>query len=151
MLDFVTLKMSYYISVHKTLFQLYKKYNSSEKNCSYNTLLVKFSLGWLFELSHFPDLEFFSNLYATEDFLWNLEKNKNVKFMDDVKIVDQHILYTFCPFLEEIKKLLLTDVTNNNPTVKHITPVSTVQPGDGLTKKKIEVSEIEIGVFILSS
>lgn len=141
MLDFITLKMPYYISVHKILFQVYKQYNKTEKNCSYNTLLVKFSLGWLFELPHFPDLEFFANLYGTDNFQQKFHNiNKNNKYIDDLNIVDQHILYTFCPFLEEIKKLLLTDVTNNNATVKHITPVSTIQSGEELTKKKLEVN-----------
>lgn len=142
MLDFITLKTPYYISVHKILFQLYKKFINYEKKTSYNILLVKFSLGWLFELPHFPDSEFFTSLYETNNLQESLEKvNKNDKLMDDLKIVDQHILYTFCPFLEEIKKLLLTDVTNNNATVKHITPVSAIHSGKEITQKKLEVSK----------
>lgn len=150
MLDLITLKLPYYISVNKMLFHLYKNYNQFEKNCSCNTLLVKFSLGWLFELPHFPDSEFFTYLYATDDFQINLENSDNAaQFLDNLKIVDQHILYTFCPYLEEIKKLLLTDATNNNTTVKHITPVTTILSGDEVTKRKAEVSvkKIEIGNF----
>lgn len=137
MLDFVTLRLPYYTSVYKLLFMLYKTCNHYMKSGSYNNSLVKFSLGWLFELPNFPDTEFYTNLNEMDI---PLEiKNSNNKRLDDLQMVDQHILYTFCPFLEEIKKLLLSDVSSNNTTVKHITPVTTLQSAEQITKKKLEV------------
>lgn len=142
MMDFLTLRLPYYISVFKILFQLYRKDNRSKKNWPYNILLVKFSLGWLFELPHFPDVEFFTYLNETDKLPINFScSEKKETMLDDLKIVDQNILYTFCPFLDDIRKLLLTDIVNSNATVKHITPVTTIQSGEEIAKKKIEVSE----------
>lgn len=144
MLDFLTLRLSYYMSVHKILFQLYKNYNHYGKHSSYTISLVKFSLGWLFELSHFPDTDFFNEMCKTANIDTHFTKKKvKEKMLDDLEIVDQNILYMFCPYLEEIKKLLLTDVSNNHVTVKHITPVTTIQSAEEISKKKIEVSKCQ--------
>lgn len=140
MLDFSTLRLSYYISVYKVLFQLYRTYNQDIKHDSYNNALIRFSLGWLFELPHFPDSEFFTYLSETEITMTNFKKKANkVRTLDDLEIVDQNMLYIFCPYLEEIKKLL-TDVSNSQTKVKHITPVTAIQSGQEISRRKMEVS-----------
>lgn len=151
MLDFLTLRLSYYNSVHKILFRIYRRYIKSSKKLSYNRSLVRFSLGWLFELPHFPDTEFFSHLSEADNIEMDFENKQNgEKMLDDLELVDQNILYTFCPYLEEIKKLLLTDVSNNNATVKHITPVTTIHSGKEITKRKLEVcKKIKISSYML--
>lgn len=141
MLDFLSLRLPYYISVYKILFNLYRTYYQYERCYFYNVSLVRLSLGWLFELPHFPDMEFFAHLNETESFQNSSEnKEREKKALDDLQIVDENLLYTFCPYLEEIKKVLLTDAVNSQATVKHITPVTAIQYGQEIAKKKIEVS-----------
>lgn len=151
MLDYVTLRLPYYLSLYKILFHLHKncdKVLGNRTNVNnYNASLVKFCLGWLFELPQFPESEYFSFcLDVPEGDIFYLKspktKCKSVKErkLDDLDIVDQNILYTCCPFLEEIKKLLSSDALNGLVTVKHITPVTAVQSSDEIAKKKLEVS-----------
>ncbi|KAJ8939318.1 hypothetical protein NQ314_011176 [Rhamnusium bicolor] len=152
MLDYVTLRLSYNISIYKILFDLYKNYETSfeTSNYNYNISLVRFCLGWLFELPHFPDSEYFNFCTSTNsvDFKQigrqkgqkTKTKCKEIKSkaLDELNIVDQNILYICCPYLEEIKRLLSSNALNTNVTVKHITPVTAVQSSNEITKKRIE-------------
>lgn len=139
MFDYVTIRLPYYEAVHKILFGLYRDCNQCSKNFTYNGCLVKFSLGWLFELPHFPYSDFFSYLscHKTANDLANLLGT--AKDLDHIAIIDQNILYMFCPYLDEIKQLLLTDVSSNASSAKHITPVTTIQSVEDVTKKKLVV------------
>nr|XP_023021263.1 codanin-1 [Leptinotarsa decemlineata] len=133
MLDHVTLRLPYYIPVYRTLFQLYRSYDQStpKKSYNYNISLVRFSLGWLFELSHFPDAEYFYS--ETSSPTCQIPKRNT---LDNCNIVDQNVLYTCCPFLDEIKKLLSSSSSQRATTVRHITPVTSRESSEVLLQKR---------------
>lgn len=151
MLDYVTLRLPYYISMYRILFDLHKNCDKVLRNKSnvsnYNVSLVKFCLGWLFELPHFPDSEYFN--FCTESLEVGVAcpktpkpKSKTAKerTLDDLDLIDQNILYICCPYLDEIKKLLSSNALNSSVTVKHITPVTAVQSSNEIAKKRLEIS-----------
>ncbi|KAJ8982233.1 hypothetical protein NQ317_013535 [Molorchus minor] len=150
MLDYVTLRLPYYLSLHKILFELHKSCEARsvlpKNRCDYNVAMIRFCLGWLFELPHFPDSEYFNFCTASQKELKfscqeaqkSGRKDVENKTLDDLDIVDQNVLYICCPYLEEIKRLLSSNVLNGNVTVKHITPVTAVQSSDQMAKKRLE-------------
>ncbi|XP_018572391.1 codanin-1 [Anoplophora glabripennis] len=145
MLDYVTLRLPYYISVYKILFDLHKNCYKVLGTKNYNAPLIKFCLGWLFELPHFPDSEYFN--FCTEELEAGISSpgtpktnSKTVKErkLDHLDIIDQNVLYICCPFLEEIKKLLSSNALKGSVTVKHITPVTAVQSSTKIANKRLE-------------
>lgn len=140
MLDFITLRLPYYSSVLEILFKLYRTYRNPLHKYDYNGSLVRFSLGWLFELPHFPDSEFYNFFLSESSTVQYYKKSHDKSSLDSLIIIDQNILYTFCPYLERIKKILMTTSLNNTVTVKHITPVTAIHSSEKITKKRIEVS-----------
>ncbi|KAL1502555.1 hypothetical protein ABEB36_007680 [Hypothenemus hampei] len=148
MLDYTTLRLPYYTTVIWMLFDIYHNYAYSE--VEYNVALVQLSLGWLFELPHFPESEFFnfcSSRLGIKDRI-NGVKSSNVKhYMDSMAIVDQNILYLYCPFLQEIKKLLSDTSCGNKMTAKYITPLTAVETNSETIRKKLkeELEEAFLG------
>ena len=136
MLDYITLKLPYYAQVHTTLFWIYRNFDWGPDP---NIFLIKFCLGWLFELPQLPDNNFLHFCTQTPNF--DDTTNTNPKFyLDQLEIVDQDILYFCCPYLDEIKKLLSSSSTSHSITIKHITPVTALQSPDEVARKKLEVS-----------
>lgn len=155
MLDYVTIRLPYFMEVIKILFKIYHSADVQRTDgCIYNWVLIRLSLGWLFELSHFPS-EFYFNFISKGDF-FNIKtvegceldesnsKRQKRLCLDRSDIVDQTILYTFCPYLEGFRKLLLaTNASNGGNCVKHITPLSAVENSNDLTEKKLKVSDFQ--------
>lgn len=137
MLDYVCLRLPYYVSIHQLLFQIYQ---SCLTKCTvrYNEALVKFSLGWLFELPHFPDQEYFS--FCNSGAFLEEKKYKCRSSLDDLDLVDQSFLYICCPYLEEVRTLLISNAQNHAVTVKHITPTTAVESTKEIAKKQLKVS-----------
>lgn len=131
MLDTVTLKLPYYIQVHSSLFWIYRNFDWGPDP---NIYLIKFCLGWLFELPHIPDHNYLH--FCTETL--PSEQSTSKTFIDQLEIVDQDILYFCCPYLDEIKKLLSATFTNHSISIKHITPVTAHQSPDEVARKKLE-------------
>lgn len=111
-LDYVTLRLSYYRELYEMLFTIYLNSKWGEVDVA----IVVVSIGWLLELPHFP-----TDVYFT----WLSKKKSQLKCLNKVKVVDNDVLYTVCPYLEELKNLFITNITNKGITVKHITPLST--------------------------
>lgn len=131
MLDYVTLRLPYYKNVFNQLFYVYRNIDNSDNHLE-SVLLIKFCLGWLFELPQVP-----SDLYYNhfEDFA------PQKLTLDELQLVDQNVLTVCCPYLKEIKRLLLSNSVNNEGiTVKHITPLTAVQSPEKIAKKRLEVS-----------
>ncbi|XP_008194510.1 codanin-1 isoform X2 [Tribolium castaneum] len=133
MLDTVTLKLPYYTQIQNTLYWIYRNFNWGP---SPNIYLIKFCLGWLFELPHIPDNN--ALYFTTEETTQNSTESPKTSYIDQLEIVDQDILYFCCPYLNEIKKLLTTTTTNQMITIKHITPVTAQQSPDEIARKKLE-------------
>ncbi|XP_024944847.1 codanin-1 isoform X2 [Cephus cinctus] len=155
MLEPISLRLPYYQEILELLYYIYRGFNPANNFLSRNSIsqqtvtLVKFAIGWLFELPNFP-----KDLYC----LWQSSyNNRRLKVLcqigkldwqdpnvfstdtkksaspvksnlnlDHLEIVDDRVLYICCPFLMELKILLTSGnakLTSNNP-IKHITPVS---------------------------
>ncbi|XP_044763026.1 codanin-1 isoform X2 [Coccinella septempunctata] len=135
MLDTVTLRTKYYTEVIHSMINLYRSFVRNDASLPfYNSLLIKFSLGWFFELNNFPQHIFFEKLND------NRSKVQRCIGLDRLSIVDNNILYIFCPFLEEFRKLVANETTvKDRITSRHITPLSKVESAKESIKKKIEV------------
>lgn len=142
MLDCVTLRLPYYHDVIKTLLLFYKSLNNQFPQKS--IYFIKFNLGWLFELPHFPETDHL-NLEIS-----HFPDNKPEKTgLDYLEIVDQNVLYLCCPYLNEIKKIFTTNSVVNTPTIKHITPVTALEPPELIAKKKLQVCTRSIQIWRL--
>ncbi|XP_046742767.1 codanin-1 isoform X3 [Diprion similis] len=155
LLDPVSLRLPYYRTVLEMLCYIYceSKHESRLENpLSLKVkILLKFSIGWLFELCNFPERLYFNcrlspthrkfksisnfsskNLQSTlaieiERTGSDLNQSSNSSpCTDSLEIIDERILYVCCPFLAELKTLLIADHSNlnNSTTIRHITPVS---------------------------
>lgn len=149
MLDYITLRLPYYTTLFQMLFAVYRSIDDTDRHLPpYNMALVKLCLGWLFELSNFPDIEYFN--FCTKSLIEKSQKepcktngvhNSCRKGELDFKVVvNQSVLYLCCPYLEEIKKVLTANASSNKVAVKYITPVTALESSTEMVKKKIEVS-----------
>ncbi|CAG9831361.1 unnamed protein product [Diabrotica balteata] len=142
MLDYITLRLPYFLSLYEILFQIYHSYEKPSPTIDYNNALIKFCLGWLFDLPHFPDTEYSKFCLSKNSHF--VRKNHT---LDGISIVDQNVLYFCCPYLEEIKKILNNTFENNRTlAAKHITPVTAVESSEQISKKKLE-QQIEEAFF----
>ncbi|XP_066998513.2 codanin-1 [Anabrus simplex] len=126
MADNVSLRLPYYHRVLDLMFGIYRVLPASKSLSPLGRLLLELTLGWLFELPHFPE-----GLYYT----WCLDQERSGGIgnlflvetsaqpaVDCLDLVDARCLNVCCPFLDEVK-LLLASNTSNTETVRHITPV----------------------------
>lgn len=128
MLDYVSLRLPYYISIIKQLFHIYHKVEMDVNNLE-SSILIKLCLGWLFELPNVPGY-----LY------YNFEERSETITLNELHLVDQNTLMVCCPYLKSIKKLLRSNSSNTeNVTIKHITPLTAVQSPTRIAKKRLEV------------
>ncbi|CAF4887856.1 unnamed protein product [Pieris macdunnoughi] len=110
MLDYTTLRTTYYKNLLKTIFCIYENTKNLKK---FTKIFLKSIMGWLFDLPHFPR-ELFSE--CTSEF-------KSITI--DEELIDESVLFELCPFLKDINVLLTNKVTEKDMgTFRHITPVS---------------------------
>lgn len=160
-LDTASLRLPYYKQLLEILYCIYRISKLDvpfifEQFISQQTLiLIKFSLGWLFELPNFPtDFYFTWQSSHSEEKLLTLCKseeekmqisivnNKNDITLDRLDIIDERVLYSCCPFLMEFKILLTgNSQSTGNKTNRHITPVSSQLPNaaDSTNAKNLEL------------
>ncbi|KAL3271000.1 hypothetical protein HHI36_021501 [Cryptolaemus montrouzieri] len=146
MLDPITLRTTYYTSVINILITLYRNFGNSESSIpEHNIYLVKYTLGWFFELNNFPHSVFFERLHSNGSFkMMDCHKPLGI---DRLNIADQNVLYIFCPYLEEIRKLLTSKiVAKDRITIRHITPLSAAESPKEVARKKIE-NQLEEAFF----
>ncbi|KAJ8340940.1 hypothetical protein SKAU_G00332310 [Synaphobranchus kaupii] len=117
--------------------------------CYLNQVLILAVLGWLFQIPVFPeDLFFSSDLEETE----MAENPAASQGLDCLPLVDQQLLYTCCPFLNEFRKLLAAFVAGSTSKsgglIRKITPTSAEPRGPSTTRsqQKLQV-ELEQAFF----
>ncbi|XP_076255015.1 codanin-1 like protein dlt [Rhynchophorus ferrugineus] len=136
MLDKVTLRLPYYSSLNQMLFEIYASVMFTNE-INYNTAVIKFCLGWLFELPHFPDTQYFNFCLENRNYLPTVLKTNHIS-LDDLNIISQSVLYVCCPYLEEIKKALVTTALDDKVSIKYITPVTAIDSKIEATRKKMQ-------------
>ena len=165
-MDIASLRLPYYTQLLEMLYCIYRisdsnsLVNSKQYMSLQTAVLIKFSLGWLFELPNFPINLYFtwqsSHTWKKLKSIYQLENHKmeisvvldkrNLS-LDKLDIIDDNVLYSCCPFLTEFKVLLTTG--NSTTTNRHITPVSSHLPNTSGTAniKNLEVIYIFFNFF----
>ncbi|XP_074985782.1 codanin-1 isoform X3 [Caretta caretta] len=144
--------LDYYGRVFSLLLQLYRcQVLSEDKEMSFlNKLLILAVLGWLFQVPSVPEELFFTSEVRQEGLM--RDTMTSAQALDSVPLVDQQLLYTCCPFLGELRKLLASFVAGsgakNGGFIRKITPTAaeSLAPKPSITQQKLQV-ELEQAFF----
>ncbi|NXA21661.1 CDAN1 protein, partial [Ibidorhyncha struthersii] len=152
LVDHIAPFLDYYRKVFYLLLQVYRLMVLSEdKEISFlNKLLILAVLGWLFQVPSVPEELFFTTDVRQEGLM--LDSVMSAQALDCVPLVDQQLLYTCCPYLGELRKLLASFVagsgTKNGGFIRKITPTAaeSLAPKASVTQRKLQV-ELEQAFF----
>ncbi|XP_075700831.1 codanin-1 isoform X2 [Rhinoderma darwinii] len=153
LVDCVAPYLDYYKKVFCLLLHLYrnKLILTDEKKMSFlNKLLLLAVLGWLFQVPALPE-EMFFNCDPVQDEV-SVALLVSTQGLDCVPLVDQQLLYNCCPYIGELKKLLVSFVAGcgarNGGFIRKITPTSAepLIPKPTLSQKKLQ-AELEQAFF----
>uniref|UniRef100_A0A8C8B7Y8 Codanin-1 C-terminal domain-containing protein n=1 Tax=Otus sunia TaxID=257818 RepID=A0A8C8B7Y8_9STRI len=124
---------------------------SEDKEMSFlNKLLILAVLGWLFQVPSVPEELFFTTDIRQEGLMMGTVTSAQA--LDSVPLVDQQLLYTCCPYLGELRKLLASFVAGNGAKnggfIRKITPTAaeSLAPKTSVTQRKLQV-ELEQAFF----
>ncbi|KAE8587225.1 hypothetical protein XENTR_v10021900 [Xenopus tropicalis] len=153
LVDQVAPLLDYYKKVFALLMHLYryKLILAEEREMGFlNKLLILAALGWLFQVPPVPEELFFDNDNVEADFA--VGSVAVTQGLDSMPLVDQQLLYSCCPYLGELKKLLLSFVAGssakNGGFLRKITPTAAepLIPKPTLSQKKLQ-AELEQAFF----
>ncbi|NXH51687.1 CDAN1 protein, partial [Rhabdornis inornatus] len=145
LVDHIAPFLDYYRKVFGLLLQVYRLMVLSEdKEMSFlNKLLILAVLGWLFQVPSVPEELFFTTDDRQERFV--MDTVTSAQALDFVPLVDQQLLYTCCPYLGELRKLLASFVAGsggkNGGFIRKITPTAaeSLAPKASVTQRKLQV------------
>ncbi|XP_057162256.1 codanin-1 isoform X2 [Ursus arctos] len=129
--DHIVPLLDYYRSIFTVLLHLHRSLVLSKESegemCFLNKLLLLAVLGWLFQIPTVPE-----DLFFLEEGQLNALEVDTVALdhgLDGMPVVDQHLLYTCCPYIGELRKLLASWVSGSSGRsggfVRKITPTTT--------------------------
>ncbi|XP_004400438.1 PREDICTED: codanin-1 [Odobenus rosmarus divergens] len=129
--DHIVPLLDYYRSIFTVLLHLHRSLVLSKESegemCFLNKLLLLAVLGWLFQIPTVPE-----DLFFLEEGQWDALEVDTVASehgLDGMPVVDQHLLYTCCPYIGELRKLLASWVSGSSGRsggfVRKITPTTT--------------------------
>ncbi|MBN3296133.1 CDAN1 protein, partial [Amia calva] len=165
MVDYTAPFLLHYRSVFTMLIRLYRKHvltietlfsvrrmvlGRGAETSYLNQLLIVAVLGWLFQIPAFPEDLFFGSDFEKD--AETVEKCASSQGLDCLPLVDQHLLYTCCPYLSEFRKLLAAFVAGstakNGGLIRKITPTSaeSIGPPTPLSQQKLQ-AELEQAFF----
>ncbi|NWI89587.1 CDAN1 protein, partial [Pitta sordida] len=152
LVDHIAPFLDYYRKVFGLLLQMYRLMVLSEdKDMSFlNKLLILAVLGWLFQVPSVPEELFFTTDDRQERFM--MDTVTSAQALDSVPLVDQQLLYTCCPYLGELRKLLASFVAGsggkNGGFIRKITPTAaeSLAPKASVAQRKLQV-ELEQAFF----
>ncbi|XP_056151832.1 codanin-1 isoform X2 [Lampris incognitus] len=133
MLDFTGPLLPCYRTLLGTLLLLYRGLvlGRNGEMCYLNKLLLVAVLGWLFQIPVIPEDIFFTSDFT--DVAKIEDGSTSTQGLDCIPLVDQQLLYTCCPFLDEFRKLLAAFVSGSTAKsggiIRKITPTS-AEPRD---------------------
>ncbi|NXS63083.1 CDAN1 protein, partial [Brachypteracias leptosomus] len=153
LVDHVAPFLDYYRKVFCLLLQVYRLMVLSEdKEMSFlNKLLILAVLGWLFQVPSVPEELFFTTDVRQEGLM--MDTVTSAQALDSVPLVDQQLLYTCCPYLGELRKLLASFVAGsgakNGGFMRKITPTAaeSLAPKASVTQRKLQQAELEQAFF----
>ncbi|XP_014636098.1 PREDICTED: codanin-1 isoform X2 [Ceratotherium simum simum] len=129
--DHIVPMLDYYRSIFTLLLHLHRSLVLSKESegemCFLNKLLLLAVLGWLFQIPTVPEDLFFLEEGQLEAF--EVDTVASEHGLDGMPVVDQHLLYTCCPYIGELRKLLASWVSGSSGRsggfVRKITPTTT--------------------------
>ncbi|XP_013367892.1 PREDICTED: codanin-1 isoform X2 [Chinchilla lanigera] len=133
--DHIVPLLDYYRSVFTLLLHLHRSlvlsWEGEGEMCFLNKLLLLAVLGWLFQIPTVPE-DFFFLEECQVDAL-EVDTATSERGLDSVPVVDQQLLYTCCPYIGELRKLLASWVSGSSGRsggfVRKITPTTTTGLG----------------------
>ncbi|XP_036154847.1 codanin-1 isoform X6 [Myotis myotis] len=133
--DHIVPMLDYYRSIFTLLLHLHRSLVLSKDGegemCFLNKLLLLAVLGWLFQIPTVPEDLFFVEEGQVDVF--EVDTKTSEHGLDGVPVVDQHLLYTCCPYIGELRKLLASWVSGSSGRsggfVRKITPTTTTSLG----------------------
>ncbi|KAB0395436.1 hypothetical protein E2I00_005239, partial [Balaenoptera physalus] len=133
--DHIVPMLDYYRSVFTLLLHLHRSLVLSKESegemCFLNKLLLLAVLGWLFQIPTVPEDLFFLEEGQLDAF--EVDTVASEHGLDSMPVVDQHLLYTCCPYIGELRKLLASWVSGSSGRsggfVRKITPTTTTSLG----------------------
>ncbi|XP_073408773.1 codanin-1 [Dendrobates tinctorius] len=153
LVDCVAPYLDYYKKVFCLLLYIYRNKliltDVKEMNIL-NKLLLLAVLGWLFQVPALPEEMFFDSEAAQDEI--SLEMLVSIQGLDCIPLVDQQLLYSCCPYIGELKKLLVSFVAGcgakNGGFVRKITPTAAepLMPKPTSLQKKLQ-TELEQAFF----
>ncbi|KAM9294415.1 codanin-1 [Gastrophryne carolinensis] len=152
-MDCVAPYLEYYRRVFCLLFYLYryKLILSEEKEMGLlNKIFVLAVLGWLFQVPTISEEMFFNNEVVKDE--TPVCTLVTAQALDCVPLVDQQLLYSCCPFIGELRKLLISFVagcgSKNGGFIRKITPTAAepLMPKQTLSHKKLQ-ADLEQAFF----
>ncbi|XP_053567391.1 codanin-1 [Bombina bombina] len=144
--------LDYYKKVFGLLLSLYryKLILAEEKEiCFLNKMLLLAVLGWLFQVPSVPEEMFFNEIVPDGITINNVVV---VQGLDYMPLVDQQLLYICCPYIGELRKLVMSFVagcgSKNGGFIRKITPTAAepLVQKPSLTQKKLQ-AELEQAFF----
>ncbi|KAM6201066.1 codanin-1 isoform 2-T2 [Rhynchocyon petersi] len=133
--DHIVPLLDYYRSTFTLLLHLHRSLILSKERegemCFLNKLLLLAVLGWLFQIPTVPEDLFFVAEGQQDAFDVDLVASEHG--LDSMPVVDQQLLYTCCPYIGELRKLLASWVSGSSGRsggfVRKITPTTTTSLG----------------------
>ncbi|XP_004466764.2 codanin-1 isoform X4 [Dasypus novemcinctus] len=133
--DHIVPLLEYYRSIFCLLLHLHRSLVLSKESkgemCFLNKLLLLAVLGWLFQIPTVPEDLFF--LEEGQLSAFNMDTVASEHGLDSMPVVDQQLLYTCCPYIGELRKLLASWVSGSSGRsggfVRKITPTTTTGLG----------------------
>ncbi|KAG7295453.1 hypothetical protein JYU34_021640 [Plutella xylostella] len=143
MIDYTGLRTKYYEQLLKNIFEIYtEKLKFTNENIKKNTVIfLKLTLGWLFDLPHFPQESFYEKFSEFKMADASVASAENI---DSLDVIDESIIFESCPFLKDVNVLLVTSKPSQDAkeasSFRHITPVTmTLNPEDRIKNKEKEI------------
>ncbi|XP_023051823.2 codanin-1 isoform X1 [Piliocolobus tephrosceles] len=133
--DHVVPLLDYYRDIFILLLRLHRSLvlsqESEAKMCFLNKLLLLAVLGWLFQIPTVPEDLFFLEEGPSDAF--EVDTVAPEHGLDAAPVVDQQLLYTCCPYIGELRKLLALWVSGSTGRsggfMRKITPTTTTGLG----------------------
>ncbi|KAF7251529.1 Codanin-1 [Varanus komodoensis] len=152
LMDYIAPFLDYYEKIFALLLQLYRclLLSGDKEMCFLNKLLILAVLGWLFQVPTVPEHLFFAGKVRSEEL--RAHPGTTAQSLDSVPLVDQQLLYTCCPYLGELRKLLSSFVLGsgikNGGYVRKITPTAAeaLAQKPSITQQKLQ-AELEHAFF----
>ncbi|KAK3592928.1 hypothetical protein CHS0354_011728 [Potamilus streckersoni] len=141
MMDFMAPHLDYYQLLLFLLLHLHRMtWEQLQVKFTFSHIMVVTLSSWLFSIPVIPE-----GLFASEipENVQDLILNDTSSALDMTNFVDQSLFYICCPFIGEIKMLLVEFAVDSNSkasTIKKITPISAdLQPVKGVNEKQLQL------------